>query len=249
MAQRGPEAHTLSHRDPAGEYSGRTSSLQPQPDRKSVNRQESGRIEGGVEQVLPALEHRAHGVGVVLVAKAFLAKPCEDKERADDHRNNRRDPGPLASRARSGHRPEKTLAAGRQLRSEPVERPLFPLLQEAILGSRTSRAGTLMDSDALNMRPWQSGTQTRSNAATRLFHNAKEWQGFTSGQQRSRISRAWKPAGQAARFEVQQPVPLPDPAPGASHHAPGTRGGGRTRLTARQERPQLLEDLAFWLVA
>lgn len=89
----------------------RAASLQPQPDRRFVNRQESGRIEGGVEQVLPALEHPAHGGGLVLVAKAFLAKPCADQERADDHRNNRRDPGPLASRVRSGHRPEGAPAA------------------------------------------------------------------------------------------------------------------------------------------
>jgi hypothetical protein len=54
----------------------------------------------------------------------------------------------------------------------------FRHLQDALLAGKAGKIGTLLDSDALKMRLWQSGTQTHSNERTRRFHDADEWERF-----------------------------------------------------------------------
>jgi hypothetical protein len=54
----------------------------------------------------------------------------------------------------------------------------FRRLQEVLLSVGARKIGTLLDSDALKMRLWQSGAQTRSNALTQRFHDAGEWEKF-----------------------------------------------------------------------
>jgi len=57
----------------------------------------------------------------------------------------------------------------------------FRLLQEALVARGASRIGTLLDSDPLKMRLWQSGSQTRSNEITQRFHNETDWEAFLAG--------------------------------------------------------------------
>ena len=54
----------------------------------------------------------------------------------------------------------------------------FRQLQDALLAGGAGRIGTLLDSDALKMRLWQSGAQTHSNERTQRFHDADEWERF-----------------------------------------------------------------------
>ncbi len=54
----------------------------------------------------------------------------------------------------------------------------FRLLQDALLAGKAGKIGTLLDSDPLKMRLWQSGVQTHSNERTRRFHDAGEWERF-----------------------------------------------------------------------
>jgi len=54
----------------------------------------------------------------------------------------------------------------------------FRMLQNALLAGKAGKIGTLLDSDALKMRLWQSGMQTHSNERTRRFHDADEWERF-----------------------------------------------------------------------
>ncbi len=54
----------------------------------------------------------------------------------------------------------------------------FRQLQDALLAGKAGKIGTLLDSDALKMRLWQSGAQTHSNERTRRFHDADEWERF-----------------------------------------------------------------------
>lgn len=54
----------------------------------------------------------------------------------------------------------------------------FRRLQEALLTLGAARIGTLLDSDPVKMRLWQSGSQTRSNEITRRFHDEAAWQEF-----------------------------------------------------------------------
>jgi hypothetical protein len=54
----------------------------------------------------------------------------------------------------------------------------FRQLQDALLAGKAGKIGTLLDSDALKMRLWQSGTQTRSNEMTLRFHDSDEWERF-----------------------------------------------------------------------
>jgi len=54
----------------------------------------------------------------------------------------------------------------------------FRQLQDALLAGKAGRIGTLLDSDALKMRLWQSGAQTHSNERTQRFHDADEWERF-----------------------------------------------------------------------
>jgi len=54
----------------------------------------------------------------------------------------------------------------------------FRLLQEALLQEGAARIGTLLDSDAMKMRLWQSGGQTRSNEITQRFHKEADWEAF-----------------------------------------------------------------------
>ncbi len=65
--------------------------------------------------------------------------------------------------------------------NSPFVNEQFRLLQEALLGAGAGKIGTLLDSDPLKMRLWQSGKETRSNELTRRFHNAEEWEDFLSG--------------------------------------------------------------------
>jgi len=64
--------------------------------------------------------------------------------------------------------------------NSPFVNELFRSLQEALLTSGAGKIGTLLDSDPLKMRLWQSGVETRSNELTRRFHNADEWEAFLS---------------------------------------------------------------------
>jgi len=57
----------------------------------------------------------------------------------------------------------------------------FRLLQEALLAKGASRIGTLLDSDPLMMRLWQSGSQTRSNEITQRFYDEAKWEAFLAG--------------------------------------------------------------------
>ncbi len=54
----------------------------------------------------------------------------------------------------------------------------FSRLQEALLSLGAARIGTLLDSDPLRMRLWQSGSQTRSNEITQRFYDEAEWEAF-----------------------------------------------------------------------
>ncbi len=54
----------------------------------------------------------------------------------------------------------------------------FRQLQAALLTGKAGKIGTLLDSDALKMRLWQSGTKTHSNERTRRFRDAGEWERF-----------------------------------------------------------------------
>lgn len=56
----------------------------------------------------------------------------------------------------------------------------FRKLQDALLAGKAGKIGTLLDSDALKMRLWQSGTQTRSNERTQRFHDESQWERFLS---------------------------------------------------------------------
>jgi len=64
--------------------------------------------------------------------------------------------------------------------NSPFVNELFRSLQEALLSSGAGKIGTLLDSDPLKMRLWQSGVETRSNELTRRFHDADEWEAFLS---------------------------------------------------------------------
>jgi hypothetical protein len=56
----------------------------------------------------------------------------------------------------------------------------FGKLQTALLAGKAGRIGTLLDSDALKMRLWQSGVGSGSNPLTQRFYNEKEWEAFLS---------------------------------------------------------------------
>jgi hypothetical protein len=73
--------------------------------------------------------------------------------------------------------------------SDPFINEQFQALQDALLTAKAGRIGTLLDSDPLKMRLWQSGSQTRSNELTQRFHDAERWEQFLSGGGRP------KPAG------------------------------------------------------
>jgi hypothetical protein len=64
--------------------------------------------------------------------------------------------------------------------SDPFINEQFQSLQDALLTARAGRIGTLLDSDPLKMRLWQSGAQTRSNELTQRFHDAEKWERFLS---------------------------------------------------------------------
>lgn len=54
----------------------------------------------------------------------------------------------------------------------------FQRLQTRLLELHAGKIGTLLDSDALKMRLWQSGTASGSNVLTRRFHDPAEWERF-----------------------------------------------------------------------
>jgi hypothetical protein len=56
----------------------------------------------------------------------------------------------------------------------------FGRLQTALLAGKTSKIGTLLDSDALKMRLWQSGVTSGSNVLTQRFSIKEEWEAFLS---------------------------------------------------------------------
>jgi hypothetical protein len=64
--------------------------------------------------------------------------------------------------------------------TDPFINEEFQRLQDALLAARAGKIGTLLDSDPLKMRLWQSGTQTRSNEVTRRFHDPAQWEQFLS---------------------------------------------------------------------
>jgi hypothetical protein len=57
----------------------------------------------------------------------------------------------------------------------------FGKLQTALLAGQAGKIGTLLDSDALKMRLWQSGVASGSNILTKRFNIQKEWEAFLSG--------------------------------------------------------------------
>jgi len=63
---------------------------------------------------------------------------------------------------------------------DPFVNEQFRLLQDALLSGKAGKIGTLLDSDAVKMRLWQTGTQTHSNALTKRFHSPAEWERFLS---------------------------------------------------------------------
>jgi len=64
--------------------------------------------------------------------------------------------------------------------SDPFVNEQFRRLQDALLSGRAGKVGTLLESDALKMRLWQAGAQTRSNAVTKRFHDPVQWERFLS---------------------------------------------------------------------
>jgi hypothetical protein len=56
----------------------------------------------------------------------------------------------------------------------------FRDLQEALLALGAARIGTLLDSDPVKMRLWQSGSQTRSNEITQRFYDQAAWEEYLS---------------------------------------------------------------------
>ncbi len=57
----------------------------------------------------------------------------------------------------------------------------FVELQNALLSGKAGRIGTLLDSDALKMRLWQSGVGSGSNVLTKRFFDQKKWEAFLLG--------------------------------------------------------------------
>jgi len=64
--------------------------------------------------------------------------------------------------------------------TDPFINEQFQRLQDAIVANRAGKITTLLDSDPLKMRLWQSGTQTKSNEVTRRFHDPADWERFLS---------------------------------------------------------------------
>ena len=58
----------------------------------------------------------------------------------------------------------------------------FGRLQTALLAGKAGRIGTLLDSDALKMRLWQSGVGSGSNVLPLRFFDTKEWEAFLSAK-------------------------------------------------------------------
>ncbi len=58
----------------------------------------------------------------------------------------------------------------------------FAKLQNALLSGKAARIGTLLDSDALKMRLWQSGVGSGSNTVTERFFDKKKWEAFLLGE-------------------------------------------------------------------
>ena len=56
----------------------------------------------------------------------------------------------------------------------------FVELQNALLTGKARRIGTLLDSDALKMRLWQSGVGSGSNTVTQRFFDTAAWEAFLS---------------------------------------------------------------------
>jgi hypothetical protein len=56
----------------------------------------------------------------------------------------------------------------------------FAKLQAALLAGHSGRIGTLLDSDALKMRLWQSGQGSGSNVLTERFFDVAKWEAFLS---------------------------------------------------------------------
>ncbi len=57
----------------------------------------------------------------------------------------------------------------------------FVDLQNALLDGKAGRIGTLLDSDALKMRLWQSGVGSGSNVLTQRFFDLRKWEAFLLG--------------------------------------------------------------------
>jgi hypothetical protein len=64
--------------------------------------------------------------------------------------------------------------------NDPFINEQFQLLQNALIANAAGKIGTLLDSDPLRMRLWQSGAGTGSNRLTRRFHDPQEWERFLS---------------------------------------------------------------------
>ncbi len=56
----------------------------------------------------------------------------------------------------------------------------FGKLQTALLAGKAGKIGTLLDSDALKMRLWQSGVASGSNMVTERFFDVAKWEAFLS---------------------------------------------------------------------
>jgi hypothetical protein len=54
----------------------------------------------------------------------------------------------------------------------------FGKLQAALLTGQAGKIGTLLDSDAMKMRLWQSGQGSGSNMLTERFFDVAKWEAF-----------------------------------------------------------------------
>jgi hypothetical protein len=65
--------------------------------------------------------------------------------------------------------------------TDPFINEQFQLLQSTLLAKGAAKIGTLLDSDPVKMRLWQSGTASGSNRLTQRFYDVEAWEEFLSG--------------------------------------------------------------------
>src|SRR4051794_18270816 len=63
----------------------RAARLEPETEGRFVDRDETSRVEGGEEEVVPACQHAFHGRGIIIVAITVLPGTVEVKDGSRQH--------------------------------------------------------------------------------------------------------------------------------------------------------------------